>query len=152
MSAAGIAAMAATTAANAVAAAAATAARRLTAGEHHRFEAAGQPFVYLVPSAAIFALDETADAIMRALTERPYTRDELIDSLAGTHDRAQLDATLIELARVRAIDDVAAPAKKHPKILPLTPFPLTTMVLNVTNQCNLACTYCYEYGLSLIHI
>ena len=20
------------------------------------------------------------------------------------------------------------------------------MVLNVTNQCNLACTYCYEYG------
>ena len=31
-------------------------------GEHHRFEAAGQPFVYLVPSAAIFALDDTADA------------------------------------------------------------------------------------------
>ncbi len=31
-------------------------------------------------------------------------------------------------------------------MLPLTPFPLTTMVLNVTNQCNLACTYCYEYG------
>src|SRR5437763_814386 len=25
-------------------------------------------------------------------------------------------------------------------------FPLTTMVLNVTNQCNLSCTYCYEYG------
>ena len=31
-------------------------------------------------------------------------------------------------------------------MLPLTPFPLTTMVLNVTNQCNLSCTYCYEYG------
>jgi uncharacterized protein len=28
----------------------------------------------------------------------------------------------------------------------MMPFPLTTMVLNVTNQCNLACTYCYEYG------
>ena len=26
------------------------------------------------------------------------------------------------------------------------PFPLTTLVLNVTNQCNLSCTYCYEYG------
>jgi hypothetical protein len=33
-----------------------------------------------------------------------------------------------------------------PKIFPLTPFPLTTMVLNVTNQCNLSCTYCYEYS------
>ena len=31
-------------------------------------------------------------------------------------------------------------------MIPLTPFPLTTMVLNVTNQCNLSCTYCYEYG------
>ena len=31
-------------------------------------------------------------------------------------------------------------------ILPLTQVPLGTMVLNVTNQCNLACTYCYEYG------
>ena len=28
----------------------------------------------------------------------------------------------------------------------MMPFPLSTMVLNVTNQCNLACTYCYEYG------
>jgi sulfatase maturation enzyme AslB (radical SAM superfamily) len=24
--------------------------------------------------------------------------------------------------------------------------PLQTLVLNVTNQCNLSCTYCYEYG------
>ena len=33
-----------------------------------------------------------------------------------------------------------------PKILPLKPVPLQTLVVNVTNQCNLACTYCYEYG------
>ena len=36
-----------------------------------------------------------------------------------------------------------------PKSLPVMPpenFPLTTMVLNVTNKCNLECTYCYEYG------
>src|SRR3981081_2325451 len=30
--------------------------------------------------------------------------------------------------------------------MPPADFPLTTMVMNVTNQCNLACTYCYEYG------
>ena len=24
--------------------------------------------------------------------------------------------------------------------------PLQTLVVNVTNQCNLTCTYCYEYG------
>ena len=30
--------------------------------------------------------------------------------------------------------------------MPLKPVPLQTLVVNVTNQCNLACTYCYEYG------
>ena len=37
-------------------------------------------------------------------------------------------------------------AAAPPKILPLTPVPLQTLVVNVTNQCNLSCTYCYEYG------
>jgi uncharacterized protein len=118
----------------------------LAAGEHHRFQAAGRPFVYLVPSAAIFALDEAADAIMRALTERPYTREELVASLSDRHERDLLETTITELAGVRAIALAGVPEKKQPKILPLKPFPLTTMVLNVTNQCNLSCTYCYEYG------
>lgn len=30
--------------------------------------------------------------------------------------------------------------------LPAMPYPLSTLVLNVTNKCNLSCTYCYEYG------
>ena len=48
---------------------------------------------------------------------------------------------------MRAIGDrPRSPVPPTPKVLPLTPFPLTTMVLNVTNQCNLSCTYCYEYG------
>ena len=76
---------------------------RLGLGEFHRFDAAGQPFVDLVPSAAVFALD-------------------------------------------RAIGPAAEPPPPSPKIIPLTPFPLSTLVLNVTNQCNLSCAYCYEYG------
>ncbi len=38
------------------------------------------------------------------------------------------------------------PAPPAPKQMPPENFPLTTMVLNITNQCNLSCTYCYEYG------
>ena len=109
------------------------------AREHHRFEAAGKPFVYLVPSAAIFEIDETADAVLSALRERPRTREEL----ASGDD---IDAALAELLRVQAIGELDAPPTKTPKIIPLAPFPLTTMVLNVTNQCNLSCEYCYEYG------
>jgi uncharacterized protein len=109
------------------------------AREHHRFEAAGKPFVYLVPSAAIFELDEAADAVLRTLSERPRTRDELAAGI-------EVDAALAELARVQAIGEVNAPVAATPKVIPLAPFPLTTMVLNVTNQCNLSCEYCYEYG------
>src|SRR5262249_18057520 len=125
------------------------------AREHHRFEAAGKPFVYLVPSAAIFELDEASDAVLRTLSERPRTRDELaamlatpklVDAGASEGGMTHVDAALAELPRVPAIrqgDTTAAPA---PKVIQLAPFPLTTMVLNVTNQCNLSCEYCYEYG------
>jgi len=126
------------------------------AREHHRFESAGKPFVYLVPSAAIFELDEAADRILQALADRPLSAAELTGTevageegssggrrlLAGT----EVDAALEELMRVQAIGELHAPPAVTPKIIPLAPFPLTTMVLNVTNQCNLSCEYCYEYG------
>jgi uncharacterized protein len=114
-----------------------------TAREHHRFEAAGRPFVYLVPSAAIFELDPAADAVLRSVAVQPRTRDELA---ADVPDGSDVDAALAELARVQAIGTIAERPAPPPKVIPLAPFPLTTMVLNVTNQCNLSCTYCYEYG------
>jgi hypothetical protein len=74
------------------------------AREHHRFEAAGKPFVYLVPSAAIFELDEAADAVLQTLRERPRTREELTAAMMGSDTVsdpvAALDAALAELARV----------------------------------------------------
>jgi uncharacterized protein len=114
-----------------------------TAREHHRFEAAGKPFVYLVPSAAIFELDAASDAVLRTASNHACTRDDLSAAVPADTD---LDATLEELLRVQAIGQTDAPRVVSPKIIPLAPFPLTTMVLNVTNQCNLSCTYCYEYG------
>jgi uncharacterized protein len=113
------------------------------AREHHRFEAAGKPFVYLVPSAAIFELDPAADAVLRSLARHPCTPAELAGEMPEGGD---LEATLSELSRVQAIGPTATRPAPVPKVIPLAPFPLTTMVLNVTNQCNLACTYCYEYG------
>ena len=114
--------------------------------EHHRFEAAGRPFVYLVPSAAIFALDPMADAVMRLLEAGPRTPDEIVAALAPAFSGPHVATTIDELAAVRAIGRTAVASPPPAKVIPLEPFPLTTMVLNVTNQCNLSCTYCYEYG------
>jgi len=84
----------------------------------HRFQAAGKTFVY-TSNAAVFEIDETAEA-----------------ALDGHCD----DATA--LREIEAIEPLGPTARQ----MPPAEFPLTTMVLNVTNQCNLSCTYCYEYG------
>ena len=118
--------------------------------EHHRFEAAGKPFVYLVPSAAVFALDAVADAVLRALEPGPLAAEDVVLLLAPAFGALQVTTRIEELAAVRAVGRSGAPKPVAPKVIPLTPFPLTTMVLNVTNQCNLSCTYCYEYGADKI--
>ena len=41
-------------------------------------------------------------------------------------------------------------SKPPAPVVPLQSFPLQRVVLNVTNQCNLACTYCYEYSADRI--
>jgi uncharacterized protein len=121
-------------------------------GEHHPFEAANQRYLYLVPSAAVFALDAPAGALIDALGDEPASRPQLIARVSPLFPETDLDALLRELEQIHAIRPAAEPAPEMPTIIPLTPvaattpFPLTTAVLNVTNQCNLSCGYCYEYS------
>ena len=42
----------------------------LVSRDFHRFEAAGRAFVYLVPSAAVFMLDDASSAVLRELDGR----------------------------------------------------------------------------------
>jgi len=118
---------------------------RLRLGEFHAFEASGQRFAYMVPSAAVFAFDECAGAIADQLQDGSKTVAELANALDGRFDVDQIWESLGELYRARAIAEAAAPTPA-PTILPLTVIPLQTLVVNVTNQCNLSCEYCYEYG------
>jgi uncharacterized protein len=117
----------------------------LRALEMHRFCAAGTSFAYLVPSAAVFALDDAAQAVLDALDGRACTPEELERELHGRVDPGRLRETVAELIGVRAVGAASA-EPPPPKALPPRPFPLQTLVLNVTNQCNLSCAYCYEYG------
>src|SRR5205823_7071354 len=73
--------------------------------EFHPFEAAGRRFVYLVPSAAVFALDDTASAVVDALGRGPRTRGQLVDELSNRFERSQLEETVSELLAARAIGE-----------------------------------------------
>ncbi len=115
-------------------------------GDCHLFEAAGRRFVYLAPSAAVMAIDAVSASVIDAVAERPRSERELVETLADRHAPADLEESIHELLRVRALMPKAAPPPRPARMLPLTPIPVSTMVLNVTNQCNLSCAYCYEYG------
>ena len=114
--------------------------------EFHPFEAGGETFVYLVPSAAVFHLDDPSRAVLQALDQGPADEHGLVASLEGPFGASAVRSSIAELTRVQAIGPATAPKDVVPRVLPQAGFPLTTMVLNVTNKCNLACTYCYEYG------
>jgi len=113
--------------------------------EHHAFEASGQRFLYLVPSGAIFALTPIGREILDLVAHEQLDRTTLVRRLL---DRGHLPGDILtglhELEEARALSEGPA-ARELPKV-PARAFPLQRIVLNVTNQCNLACGYCYEYS------
>lgn len=121
-----------------------TVTERLATALHRRFaDEHGNAFVYVATSAAILQLDALAAAAVDAFDrDGGATVDEW---LAGRPDQDAARAVLhdlVELGVIRPLGEAPAP---HAELPPM-PFPLATLVLNVTNKCNLSCTYCYEYG------
>lgn len=114
-------------------------------GEFHPFSGGGQRYLYLVPSGAIFALDDLSSALLAKLQQGERAQAELqADLTAEGFAAAEIEETIEELYQSHAITNGNGFYEEVQKA-PM-PFPLQTLVLNVTNQCNLSCKYCYEFG------
>lgn len=119
------------------------------AAEHHSFSAAGVDFWYLVPSGSIFALEGIGKDILTLLGNSVLDRTTIVRSLVGRgYDVQSAESALDELIDLDAI--ASSHGEKAMPAVPLQEFPLQRVVLNITNQCNLACTYCYEYSADKI--
>lgn len=114
----------------------------LSPAEYHSFGAAGERLLYLVPSGGIFALEPAPRAVLEELERQPATADELVTRLPFPADTIR--ESIEELYQAHAIRDERG-FEVPPQTAPDN-FPLQTMVLNLTNQCNLSCQYCYEFG------
>jgi uncharacterized protein len=114
-------------------------------GEFHRFESEGARFLYLVPAGAIFAVDTAVGNLIDCLSSRELPHDQLVGVLTASGlsiaDSEELIAEMYHANVILAGDSVA----EHPQKLPDV-FPIQTLVMNLTNQCNLSCQYCYEFG------
>jgi uncharacterized protein len=107
-------------------------------GEFHTFLSASRRFLYLVPAGAIFELDDAAGVVLDRLAKSDASHEELVADLGVESE------LLDELYYARAI--IAGEAAPDPPQNAPVDFPLQTLVLNLTNQCNLSCQYCYEFG------
>ncbi len=114
-------------------------------GEFHPFESAERRFIYLVPAGAVFELDRGAGDLIDSLAGREMSHREMAASLvASGYGPDDAEELIAELRHSNLI--VSGEALKAPTANPPKDFPLNALVLNITNQCNLACTYCYEFG------
>lgn len=120
--------------------------QRYRRGELHEFEAAENGFIYLVSAGAIFALDDVTKSVIDLLAQGDMDHADLVGALvAAGNAREDAEGLVRELRLVGVIHyDQITPAR--PPAGPPMDYPLQALVLNVTNQCNLACTYCYEFG------
>jgi uncharacterized protein len=114
-------------------------------GEFHAFKGGETKYLYLVPSGAIFELEGLASAVLEGLQAGERTPESILGDLqAAGYSASDATEAIQDLYHARVIVSGDGP--------PLDPvsvpdeFPLSTLVLNVTNQCNLSCKYCYEFG------
>lgn len=114
-------------------------------GEHHAFESGDSRFLYLVPSGAIFSLEGIALDIVALLSEGVMEGDEIVRRLLQRgYPLLEILPAIAELEHAEVMRRGGYTPK--PPAVPEKTFPLQRIVLNVTNQCNLACGYCYEYS------
>ena len=123
----------------------ATQTRTFRLGEFHSFEGGGRKFLYLVPAGAIFELDGPVEVLTSLLREGAATQDELMEKLLA-RDFTPADAFELIQEMYRAHVIVASDSVAEPLESPPADFPLQSLVMNLTNQCNLSCQYCYEFG------
>ena len=123
----------------------ATEARVYRLGEFHRFEAGGGRFLYLVPAGAIFEVDQTVEKLIDCFNGSGAPHDRLIADLAARGVNAADAEELVTEMRLAGVLLSGERAPEQPQTPPAD-FPLQTLVMNLTNQCNLSCQYCYEFG------
>ena len=114
-------------------------------GEFHPFQAGPRRFLYLVPAGAIFQLDDAAALIIDLLSggDRPLYQlaSDLVERGMPRGEAREVIGELLSAGVLINGQQPSVAAETPPAV-----FPLQTLVLNLTNQCNLSCQYCYEFG------
>lgn len=114
-------------------------------GEFREFRGSDRKFLYLVPSGGIVELDELSGAVLDRVRAGTASTEQVVsDLMPRGFAEPDISGAVNELFYMRALRDEQGFSNIVQE--PPADFPLQTVVMNVTNQCNLSCQYCYEFG------
>ena len=121
------------------------------------FETRGRRYVLVVEKGALVEIDPVAGSVVDFLrAEGPVVDWEIAAALSGRFSTSQLTETLEEMTDMGILLTGAQPGNAA-GVTPaaasdaasgnhLLTFPLQTLVLNISHDCNLRCRYCYAGG------
>lgn len=106
--------------------------------DHQIFGAQEGAVLFGVDHGSLFFIDRET----REVLERWRGEPELDPALAAPAEREVLE----ELRDLRILVPAGAAVKRPPLVIDPGEFPLSTLVLEVAQDCNLRCRYCYAEG------
>ncbi|WP_419656166.1 QhpX: predicted quinohemoprotein amine dehydrogenase, putative activating subunit [Desulfosarcina variabilis str. Montpellier] len=119
-----------------------------TLSDYKRFDIDGRPHLFLPSQNAIFEAD---DDIMRMLDRTadhsagdPFSKPAFVEWVGGTSQ--DITQVFEQLGRIGLLRPVRDPSWGEPKSVQHPGMPVKTLVLHVTDACNLNCSYCYYHG------
>lgn len=116
-----------------------------TVAENRMFRIEGHDFLFLPADKAVFEMDRaTSDLLHRWAEEKDLTDIKALAALNGTDEEKM--GLLRHLAKLRVLAPLTAAILPAAGRVPqYGDIPLKTLILHVTEACNLNCLYCY-YG------
>ncbi|MFN3477127.1 MAG: hypothetical protein ACK4Z6_06180, partial [Candidatus Methylomirabilales bacterium] len=117
----------------------------LTLQEHRKFKKGDRTYAFLVSTNALVELDPLALAVLEAVEGQGLGEDQIAKALGGRFPPEEVHEAMDELVRMAILlpeDKVNFWADSAFPPAPPT-VPITTLVLNVAQDCNMRCSYCF---------
>ena len=104
-------------------------------------------------SMSLFVMDPLSEAILRYAQAQPRcTLEQLTQALAGKFAPEEVAETVQEFVNLRIFATAQSTPTVTLPVIDVEHFPLSSLVVNVANKCNLHCTYCYEPAAASVRI
>lgn len=116
----------------------------------HEVSVEGRRLLFHIPTTGLFDLDDLGAELLDLAREKAGSGGVAPDDLKARFDgRYSVDQVVDAVEEFLDLDVLMRPgrADARPSIPRVDKFPLSTIVLNVTTGCNLACSYCYKEDL-----